>query len=126
MYRIIAFTNEKKLIREVEGKILEDIKVEIKINSDILEFLESLLRHYAQLVILDLDLLEENVNKVIDVARSIQKDCKIVLMLSNKNMSICSSALTKGIVSYLIKPISVSNAYKIFHSALLIDVKDKS
>ena len=126
MYRIFAFTKEKKLIQEVEKKILEDVNVEIKINSDILEFLESLLRHYAQLVILDVDLLGENVNKVIDIARSIQKDCKIVLVLSHTNMSICSSALTKGIVSYLIKPISVLSAYKIFLTTLLIDIKDKS
>ena len=124
MYRILAFTKEKDLIGDVEQAILEDVEIEIKTSSDILQFLENLLKNYTQFVILDVDLLCENVNKVIDITRSIQKDCKIILVLSQKNMPICSSALTKGIVTYFIKPISVSNAYKIILSALRIEMKN--
>lgn len=125
MNRILALTKEKKLIREIERVVLDDISVDVEIYTDMLEFIENLHIRFTQLVILDIDLLQEKINKLISVIRSIRRDCKIILILSQKNMDICSSALQMGIVSYLIKPVSVLNVYNIILSAFEPKTTDK-
>ncbi len=126
MYRILALTYEKSLIDGIEKTLLNDINVEVKVSSDILDVLQNVQQKYTHLVILDIDMLFDGVNKLIDIIRAIQKDCKVILILSSENMSICSSALTQGLVSYLIKPLSVVNAYKIIIATLNTDNKNKS
>lgn len=118
MNRILALTKEKELIREIERVVLEDVSVDIETYTDMLEFIENLHTRFTQLVILDIDLLLEKIIKLISVIRSIRKDCKIILILSQENMAICSSALQMGIVSYMIKPVSVLNVYNIILSML--------
>ncbi len=126
MYRILALTNENGLFKDVEKTLLNDINVEVKSSSDIWDVLQNLQQKYTHLVILDIDVLFDDVKKLIDIIRAIQKDCKVILILSQQNMSICSSALTMGLVSYLIKPFSALNANKIIIATLLKDIMNKS
>ncbi|MFQ6115413.1 MAG: response regulator [bacterium] len=124
MGRILALTEEIEMIEEVEQLLQDEIQVEIAVHGDTLDFLENLLERYTQLVILDLDILREKVTKLIHIIRSIHKDCKIILILSQEKMSICSTALSMGVFSYLIKPVAVLNAYNIILSALKKPVKN--
>ena len=80
--------------------------------------------NYSQLIVLDIDLLADKTTKLIHIIRSVQKDCKILLILSQENMSHCSDALSLGVVSYLIKPFSALTAYKIICSTLKLEISE--
>jgi len=70
------------------------------------------------LVILDIDLLSEQVLKLINILQSIKRNSQIILVLSKDKMAICSAAFSLGIVSYLVKPVSTRNMYDVISTAL--------
>jgi response regulator of citrate/malate metabolism len=55
---------------------------------------------------------------MIQVLKNINGDSKIVLVLSPENMPICSAALSLGVLSYQIKPLSPENVTEIISSIL--------
>ena len=97
---------------------VEDNTAEMLTFSNSLELIDYFLKNYAQLVVLDIDLLGEETHKMIEVLRSIQKETKIVLILSEQYMSICSANLSMGVLSYQMKPVSVNAAVKLITSVL--------
>lgn len=120
MQKVLALTNEKELMAQIEDSIKSHSSIKISVSSDYLDLVENYQRRHAQLVILDVDLLNGRVVQLINVLRAMKKDCRILLMLSPDKMSLCSQAVSLGMVSYLIKPICIQNARNIICSALNI------
>jgi len=123
MERILALTNEKDLFYGIQEKIKDKTNIDIKTCIDNLNLIEKFVSQHTELVILDIDLLNDRVIKLINILRSINKSLKIILILSNDKMSICSHALSLGVVSYLIKPISIDNLTKIITATLKINIQ---
>jgi response regulator of citrate/malate metabolism len=124
MQRILALTKEKELMTEIQRLLDECITIQVETCTDSLDFVDNYLNRYSKLIILDIDLLSEKTTKLIHIIRSVQKDCKILLILSQENMSYCSEALSLGVVSYLIKPFSALTAYKIICSTLKLEISE--
>lgn len=122
MERILALTTEKDLFTGIQEKIQDNADIDIKTCIDNLNLIEKFVSQHTELVILDIDLLQEKVIKLINILRSINKNLKIILILSNDKMAICSSALSLGVVSYLIKPISINNLAKIISATLKVSI----
>jgi len=122
MDRILALTNEKELFSEIQEKIQDRTEIDIITCMDNLNLIEKFVSQHTELVILDIDLLNEKVIKLINILRAINKNLKIILMLSNDKMSICSLALSLGVVSYLVKPVSNDNLTKIISATLKIKI----
>ncbi|MEJ2052060.1 MAG: response regulator [Calditrichota bacterium] len=122
MNRILVLTTDQDLFSVVEDSLNKLEKVEIKTFDHSLELVNHYLSHYASLIILDIDLLKHETFQMIQVLRSIHAQTKIVLFLSPENMPICSSALSIGVLSYQIKPISEEKLVEIIASLLQITV----
>jgi response regulator of citrate/malate metabolism len=118
MHQVLALTDEKELMIQIEDSINSHSSIQILVSSDYLDLVENYQRRHALLVILDVDLLNGRVLQLINVLRAMKKDCRILLMLSPDKMSLCSRAVSQGMVSYLIKPICIQNARNIICSAL--------
>ena len=123
MFRILALTKENKTISELKKNLLEQSEIELISFTNTLDLLDSFQNFYSNLVILDIDLLKDEVTKMIKLLRSTKSEFKVVLILSSENMQFCSNALSLGVVSYLIKPISISNIVEIIYSALNIKMR---
>lgn len=122
MNRVLALTQEFHFFSDVEEAVQKKSEVEILTFSNSLELINHFLKNYAQLVILDIDILGNEILKMIHVLRSIHRGAKIVLILSSENMSICSSALTAGVLSYQVKPVSVKNAADLIISVIQVSI----
>jgi len=123
MHRILALTSDKETSIELKNALSKPDSIEMLSYSSTLDLLESFQNFHSNLVILDIDLLKDEVTKMINLLRSSRSDFKLILILSSENMSFCSKALSLGVVSYLIKPISISNSVKIISSALNITIE---
>jgi DNA-binding NtrC family response regulator len=122
MNRILVLTTDQDLFSVVEDSLNKLEKVEIKTFDHSLELVNHYLSHYASLIILDIDLLKHETFQMIQVLRSIHAQTKIVLFLSPENMPICSSALSMGVLSYQMKPISEEKLVEFIASLLQITV----
>lgn len=113
-------THDRQFFNEMEQLLRKCESTDIQLFEESLELINNYLRHYAQLVILDIDVLKEEILNMIQILRAIHREARIVLFLSPENMPICSSALTLGVSSYQLKPISAKTATDIITSVLHI------
>ena len=122
MDRILILSAENNLFSKVQEAMGKNNNAEIEIITcaDSLNLIENYVSQHTELVILDIDMIKEGAIKLINIIRSIKKNVQIILILSKKNMSICSEVLSLGIVSYLIKPFSIENLSKIVIATLKI------
>lgn len=107
MNRVLALSNEKKMFTDFRKRMGGKINLKLAVYSDALALIENFASFHTQLVILDLDLLDRRILKLIKVLRNIQKDVKIIAILSKEKLPVCPEVLSMGIVSYIIKPISL-------------------
>lgn len=122
MDRILILSEENNLFSKVQEIMGKNNKAEIEIITctDSLNLIENYVSQYSELVILDIDMVKEGVIKLIKILRSIKQNVQIILLLSKRNMSICSQALSLGVVAYLMKPFSIENLSKIVFATLKI------
>ena len=118
MDRILILSTEIDLLEKIQEKFEEAGEIQITACDDSLNLMERFVSQHAELVVLDIDMLKEGVVKLINILRTMKKNLQIILMLSQANMAICSEALSLGVVSYLIKPVSMDNLYKIITATL--------
>ena len=118
MDRILILSTEIDLFEKIQEKFEEADEMQITACDDSLNLMEKFVSQHAELVVLDIDMLKEGVVKLINILRTMKKNLQIILMLSQANMAICSEALSLGVVSYLIKPVSTDNLYKIITATL--------
>lgn len=120
MFRVLALTEENGLYAGVRDFVKKDRgDIGIITYSSTVDLLEKFSAVHTDLVILDVDILDDQALKLINILRSIKKDSRIMLILSKDKMAICSAAFSLGIVSYLVKPITTENLYDIIASVLL-------
>jgi response regulator of citrate/malate metabolism len=120
MERVLILTENEELFYKLKKKFSEGLEIQIVTCTDSLNLIENYTSQHTELVILDIDMLKNGVSKLINILRSIKKNVQIILILSKTNMSICSEVLSLGVVSYLIKPVSVDNLSKIVLATLKI------
>lgn len=120
MERVLALTTEKELFEQIQERFEEQTAIDIKTYIDNLNLIEKFISQHTELVVLDIDLLNETVIRLINILRTINKNLKIILILSSDKMPICSQALSLGVVSYLIKPVSIENLSRIISATLRI------
>lgn len=120
MYRILALSQDKDLYAGVKDFLESSKDIEIKTFVNSLDFLEKYASTHTDMVILDIDLLNEQVLKLISILQSIKRNAHILLILSKDKMSICSAAFSRGVISYLIKPVSTRNVYDMISTTLRI------
>lgn len=118
MYRALALTEEESLLAGVQKMTASGKKFEVKTFTDPLLFLENFLSLHSETVILDIDLLDEQVIRLIHIIRLISKSTPVILILSKEKMPICLTVFSLGIVSYLIKPLSAEALYDYISSTL--------
>lgn len=117
-YRILALLDDVDLVSQIEERINRLSSIKIITSSDSLDLIEQYSCRHTRLVILDADLLNERVIQLVKVVRSIEKNSRILLLLSQEKIHLCSKVLSLGMVSYLIKPISPVSAANIICSSL--------
>lgn len=120
MDRILVLSTEIDLFKKIQKRFEEVSEIQITTCDDSLNLMEKFVSQHAELVVLDIDMLKEGVVKLINILRTMKKNLQIILMLSQTNMSICSEALSLGVVSYLIKPVSTDNLHKIITATLRV------
>ena len=125
MNQILVLTEDQDYFSDITKAVQNLNHFEIHIFNHNLELINYFLTNYAQLVILDLDILKSETFEMIQILRSLHSDTKIVLFLSSENMPICSEALSFGLLSYQIKPVSRESTLKIISSTFQIDIPSK-
>jgi DNA-binding NtrC family response regulator len=120
MYRIVTLTCEQDFVHELEGYLKSNTSIEINNFSNSLDLIDFCLKKYAQVCILDIDLLQQDIIKLIEVIHSIHQETQIILLVSEENTNICPEAFSRGVSSYQIKPISAKNFIRIIESTLSI------
>jgi response regulator of citrate/malate metabolism len=118
MQKILIFSADVELFLEVEESLRKNEEIEFFLFQHSLELVNHFLSYFSPLVILDIDLLKNEILEMIQVLRNIHPNSKIVLILSPENMPICSAALSLGVMSYQIKPLSAANVTEIISSIL--------
>ena len=106
------------MIEEIRNHLKNKGRFEVKFYTNTFDFLEHFLEWYPQVVIMDVDLIQSNTLKLIRILQKLKKDLKIFLIVSSRNMKVCSQALSMGIITYLLKPISTKNICSLIHSTL--------
>ena len=97
---------------------LEKMRLTIDKGEHSMDFLEKFARSYAQLVVLDVDLLGERLGQLVRILRSLNSEVKLLLVLSPNNLKYCSEVISMGGVNYFIKPVSMKNLVQIVQSFL--------
>jgi DNA-binding response OmpR family regulator len=118
MNQALILTEEEEYFSEIIKNVQNLNNFEVHIFDNSLELINYFLTNYAQLVILDLDLLQNETFEMVQILRSLHSDSKIVLFLSPKYMPICSEILSLGVLSYQVKPVPAERTLEIISSAL--------
>ncbi len=122
MHRVTVLTQDKDFYLKVKEHLKDSLTIELHTFDHSLELVNYFLTNYSQLVILDIDIIKEEIIYLIEIIRTIHKDTKILLLLSPENMPLCSSALSIGVSSYQLKPLSVKNVLELITTLLHIQV----
>jgi DNA-binding NtrC family response regulator len=118
MNQILVLTQETEISLEIERNLKTVGSLKIYTFSNSLELINHYLTNYASLIILDCDILKNDILPLIQTLQSINQNAKIIILLSQTQIKICSSVLSLGILSYQIKPVNITNIVEIITSVL--------
>jgi DNA-binding NtrC family response regulator len=118
MNQILVLTQETEISLEIERNLKTLGSLKIYTFSNSLELINHYLTNYASLIILDCDILKNDILPLIQSLQSINQNAKIIILLSQAQMKVCSSVLSLGILSYQIKPVNITNIVEIITSVL--------
>lgn len=116
MNKILALTEDEKPFEALKKMVSGSI--EIKTMSDPLIFLEVFLSLHCQIVVLDIDVLKDKTGSMINILHLMNKDIPLIIILSKEKMPVCLSVFSKGISTYLIKPVSPENLKALIESTI--------
>ena len=122
MNQVLILAEDQNPFEQIAKDIQNLDHFEVHVFQNNLELINYFLTNYAQLVILDLDLLKGETFEMVQILRSLHPESKIVLFLSPENMPICSEALSLGVLSYQVKPVSRNRILEIIDSALHLGI----
>ena len=116
--RLLSLTDDQDLISRIEEEIARQVPVEILVTDDGLELVEEQAIRRTSVILLDVDLLQDRLQRLITILRTVDSHCKFVLLLSPENLSYCERVLPYGMVWYFFKPVSPVNAANLICSFL--------
>lgn len=118
MNKVLVLSQDKTLFQRVEGEIVSKDSIRLYTFTNSLDLIKYYLANYASLILLDADIVKSDVLKLIEIIHNINQEAKLILLVSPENISICSSALSLGILSYQVKPVSPENMVELIFSVL--------
>ena len=121
MNKVLVLSQDKTLFQRVEGEIVSKDSIRLYTFTNSLDLIKYYLANYASLILLDADIVKSDILKLIEIIHNINQEAKLILLISPENMSICSSALSLGILSYQVKPVkpvSPENMVELIFSVL--------
>jgi response regulator of citrate/malate metabolism len=118
MNKVLVLSQDKYLFQKVEGEIESKDSIRLYTFSNSLDLIKYYLANYAALILLDADMVKNDVLKLIEIIHDINQQAKLILLLSPENMSLCSAALSLGILSYQVKPVSAESMVELIFSVL--------
>ncbi len=113
MKRLLVLSTESGLVEDFQSILNGVSKIEVTCYQSCCELMEGFLTLHTDMVLLDIDLLKERVTHLINVLKLIKSSVVLILILSEEHISICKQALPLGIHSYLIKPVSGKELFRI-------------
>ena len=122
--RLLSLTDDRTLIAQLQQEINRHANIEILVADDGLQLVEEQAIRRTSIILLDADLLQERLLRLITILRTVDSHCKIVLLLSSENLPLCEQVLPLGMIWYFFKPIPVENAANLICSFLNIPVED--
>jgi len=114
----LVLSQDKYLFQKVEGEIESKDSIHLYTFSNSLDLIKYYLANHASLILLDADIVKSDVLKLIEIIHDINQQAKLILLLSPENMSLCSTALSLGILSYQVKPVSAESMVELIFSVL--------
>lgn len=114
----MVLSQDKALFQRVEGDIVSKDSIRLYTFSNSLDLIKYYLTNYASLILLDADIVRNDVLKLIEILHNINQEAKLIILVSPENMALCSSALSLGILSYQVKPVSPENMVDLIFSVL--------
>ncbi|MGD9898061.1 MAG: hypothetical protein AB7T22_02940 [Calditrichaceae bacterium] len=118
MKRLLVLSSEHGLVEDFQSTLDGLCKIEVTCYQSCCELMEGFLTLHTDMIMLDIDLLKERVTHLINVLKLIKNSIVIILILSEEHISICKQALPLGIHSYLIKPVSGKELFRILDPIL--------
>ncbi len=118
MNKVLVLSQDKTLFQQVEGEIVSKDSIRLYTFANSLDLIKYYLANYASLILLDADIVKSDVLKLIEIIHNINHEAKLILLVSPENISLCSSALSLGILSYQVKPVSTENMVDLIYSVL--------
>jgi len=118
MNKVLVLSQDKALFQRVEGDIVSKDSIRLYTFSNSLDLIKYYLTNYASLILLDADIVRNDVLKLIEILHNINQEAKLIILVSPENMALCSSALSLGILSYQVKPVSPENMVDLIFSVL--------
>ncbi len=112
--------DEAGVITQIEEEINRHDSVEILVAGDGLQLVEEQAIRRTSVILLDADLLQDRLLRLITILRTVDSHCKIVLFLSSENLPLCEKTLPLGMVWYFYKPVPVANTANLICSFLNI------
>jgi len=122
--RILSLTEDRELISEIEDAINRHVQVEILVADDGLELVEEQAIRRTSVIILDADLVQQRLHRLITILRTVDHHCKLVLFLHAENLPVCEKVLPFGMIWYFFKPVPVENAARLILSCLNVSVEN--
>ncbi len=117
MSTIIVFTDDKNWrMDSIDEEGNEGFQV--KSYCCPVEFINELLNYRVDSVLLDLDSTGEKTEKMISIIRNIQPKLRIGLMTNKRDNPHLLSALSMGVFSYYLKPVSSNRLQTLLSSAV--------
>ena len=118
MNKVLVLSQDKYLFQKVEGEIESKDSIHLYTFSNSLDLIKYYLANHASLILLDADIVKSDVLKLIEIIHDINQQAKLILLFSPENMSLCSTALSLGILSYQVKPVSAESMVELIFSVL--------
>lgn len=117
---MLTLSSELNFFNDVEKHLLPTVPLELVSFTNPIDLVDFFVNNYAHIVVLDIDLLKEDVIKLVDILRSIRRNSQIILLLSQKDTAICSRVFSRGGCAYQIKPVSTNAFCQLIKSTLQI------
>lgn len=123
---VLVLTEETGLFGEVKEMMQQYKAFDMRIYGNHLDLLDSFSTLHPEMIILDIDMVNEQVFKLINVLKSLQKSLNILLIGSTDKIALISNAFAAGVNSYLVKPLSADNVCDFLIASLKLQKNNPS
>ncbi|GAB4338471.1 MAG: hypothetical protein Kow0037_22520 [Calditrichia bacterium] len=110
---------------DLEKELSKSKELRLYVYSDVLELVEFLLNRFCDLVILDVDMFKEKTVQLVRLINRLHSNVRVILLSDQENMSYCSAALSYGVMSYQIKPITPYSLIHLISNSIQLKTKSK-